>query len=389
MPETADPIAALAAKEIPIRAAATRDLSATGTLAEIDLLLRHATNDPSQGVRLGAAAAAADILTRVRLRGIEAEDAERWLKTVTAVDPSINIGLFQICGVLDTPSAMRRMMVGVRDPRADVRLGACIGIWRHCMSAKVNGDEALQATIEGLVKDPKVRTETRAELARICANVGYLGVRDVARELRAAATKTVADVLDEAIRKLEQPPNHEGIWVDLGVDGGAVEKPKVRQRVGIISRQQAIFANGKVTTRALGAMRPMWLKLPGEAAAGPALQVDRSTLYPADAEEICTFGDALGVEDLRRLDPVLPDNAAGGRVRAVRLLREGDPKGAADLLEQVVTMKKVPADAWWFYADALTQLGRAQEAIPHLETYLKKAPKRGGHTEEARKRLGL
>jgi tetratricopeptide (TPR) repeat protein len=363
-------------------------LSVGGTLEHVDLLLRHATTDASQGVRLGAAAAAADILTRHRLKGVSAEDANRWLATVTGVDPSVNIGLFQICGVLDSPSAMRRMMVGVRDPRADVRLGACIGLWRHCMSAKVNGNEELQQQIEGLVKDPKVRPETRAELARVCANVGYLGVRDAVLELRAVATKTVAEVLDEALRKLDTSPSHEGIWVDYGVDGGAVDKVKIRARLGVISRQQAIEVDNKVRNRALGPVRTMWLKLPGEAVAGPALQDGLRTWYAADADEVCAFGDALDLAALLRIDPVLPATAAGGRVRAVRLLKEGDIKGAAELLEQVVAMKKVPADAWWFLADALTTLGRADEARPHLETYLRKAPKKGGFVEEARKRLG-
>lgn len=389
MPETADPVAALAAKDIPTRAAATRDLSVAGGPEHVDLLLEHATRDPSPGVRLGAAAAAADILTRRRLAGIDDADATRWLAAVTAVDPSVNIGLFQVCGVLDTPAAMRRMLVGVRDPRADVRLGACVGLWRHGMSARVNGDAELQATVEGLVKDPKLRAETRAELARVCANVGWHGVREVAHELRAGATKTVAEILDEAIKKLDHPISIEGVWVDWGVDGGAVEKPRLRGRVGVISRQQAIFADGRLRIGPLGACRTLWLKLPGESGQTAALQAGRVTWYAADAEDVCEFGDALGIPELHLVDPVLPATAAGGRVRAVRLMREGQVQGAADLLEQVVAMKKVPADAWWYLAEALTALGREAEAPPHLETYLKKAAKKAPFVEEAKRRLGL
>lgn len=389
MAETTDPVAALDAKDLPTRAAATRDLAMTGTLEHVDKLLAKAVGDPSQGVRLGAAAAAADILARRRLDGLEEADATRWLAAVVAVDPSRNIGLFQVCGVLDTPGALRRILVGVRDPRQDVRLGASVGLWRHCASGKVNGNKELQAQVENLVKDPKVKVETRVELARLCANLGYLGVRETAHELREGLTKTVAEIADEAIRKLDNPPSVEGIWVDYGIDGGATgTRLKVKRRIGVISKQDAIDDRGK-RGPLHGHVRTMWLTAPGEDTAAPALQYGKTTVFAADGDEVCALGDALSVELLRALDPVLPATAAGGRVRAARLLAEGDVAGAIDMLEAVLGMKKIPADAWWYYADALHRAGRDADAAPHLETYLKKAAKKAPFVEEAKRRLGV
>lgn len=84
MAETEDPVAALSAKQLPIRAAGARDLALTGTHIHLELLLRTAIRDVSPGVRLGCAAAAADILTRYRLEPgeVDAEVREAHLRLI-------------------------------------------------------------------------------------------------------------------------------------------------------------------------------------------------------------------------------------------------------------------------------------------------------------------
>ena len=64
--ETPDPLAALKSKDISDRAAGCRDLSLTGTVENLEVLAELAASDKSPGVRLNAAAAAADILSRCR-----------------------------------------------------------------------------------------------------------------------------------------------------------------------------------------------------------------------------------------------------------------------------------------------------------------------------------
>ena len=65
--ETTDPVAALKSKSISDRAAGCRDLSLVGTVEHLDALADLAGSDRSPGVRLSAAAAAADILSRCRI----------------------------------------------------------------------------------------------------------------------------------------------------------------------------------------------------------------------------------------------------------------------------------------------------------------------------------
>ena len=64
--ETTEPLAALKSKAISDRAAGCRDLALTGTVEHLEILADLAASDKSPGVRLNAAAAAADILSRCR-----------------------------------------------------------------------------------------------------------------------------------------------------------------------------------------------------------------------------------------------------------------------------------------------------------------------------------
>lgn len=398
MAETQDPVAALEAKDIPTRAAGARDLGLAGEPAHVTRLLQLAVGDVSPGVRLAAAAAAADILSRHRLppRAGAISDGNRdaWLRAVASVDPGVNTGLFQVCGTLGTPAAVARLVVALRDPRADVRTGACVGLWRLLASAAANGDAALEATVAGLFEDARVKVDTRAEIARICANVGWGVALEPARALAASTQKTVAATASEAVQRLEWPPRSEGVWTDLGLDCGAVDPAATPGGwVAVVDSRTAVVVDGQARKEELaGPVRRLWAKRPGATQAGPVLQVGARTLWPADGDEIAAFGDRLlelGEADLLALvDPFLPESAAAVRLRGVARLKEGDAAGAAEILASAVAMKKVPADTWWWLAEALHRLGRDDEARPHLEKFLAKAPKKGPHVAEAKKRLG-
>lgn len=401
MPETTDPVAALGAKDIPTRAAGARDLALTGEPGHVTRLLELALRDVSPGVRLGAAAAAADILSRWRLPpradAIPAQQRAAWLALVASADPGQNPGLFQVCGVVGTPAAAVRIVGGLRDPRADVRTGACVGLGRLLASAAANGDAELQAQVRALFDDPRVRPETRAEVARICANVGWGFVLEFARELSAATQKVVAAPAAEAVSRLEWPAPAEGLWTDLGLDAGAVDPGATEPIawVAVVDGQRAVVADATgARPEPLGAPpRRLWMKRPGATEASLALQIGLRTLWPADADEIGAFGERLlelgAPELLEVVDPLLPHTAATVRLRGVARLHAGDVPGAVEILSAAVEMKKVPADTWWWLADALHRAGRADEARPHLEKYLGKVPKKAPYAAEARKRLGI
>ena len=135
--ETPDPIAALDEKSISVRAAACRDLSKVGTVADLPRLAQAAQNDKSPAVRLGTSAAAADILSRLRLppesEALDLEARMGVLDLFKRVDPAKNPGVFSVFGTLDLPSGLSRVGIGLRDPRQEVRKGAGVGLMRLCI----------------------------------------------------------------------------------------------------------------------------------------------------------------------------------------------------------------------------------------------------------------
>ncbi|GDX83594.1 hypothetical protein LBMAG42_54050 [Deltaproteobacteria bacterium] len=401
MPETKDPLAALDAKDIPTRAAGARDLALTGGPEVIDRLLSVATRDNSPGVRLAAAGAAADILSRHRLPPREAlipgDDRARWLATVIAVDPGLNTGLFAVCGTLGTAAAFNRVLIGLRDPRQDVRAGACVGLWRAVASSAYNGDAEAEGRVVATLSDARIRVETRVEIARICADAGYRSALEPARALPEQATRQTRTAAEELVVRLEAAPVLTGVWVDEGLDVMAVGlKARAGAIAAILGEGDAVFTeeNGEVSRSTLPSpLRVLRAKAGDKESPGPVLQIGSRTWWPAGGEEFCVFGDRLiaaGRFDwLTACDELLGTHSAGLRVRGSALLQQGRLAEALLVLEACVAGKKVPADAWWFLAEALHRLERGGEAAPHLERYLAKAGKRAPFLDEARRRLSL
>ena len=400
MPETTDPLAGLGAKDIPTRAASARDLAVAGGADVIDRLLTVAVRDTSPGVRLAAAGAAADILSRHRLPpvfpSIPAEDRARWLAAVAAVDPGLNTGLFAVCGTLGTPEAFARVLAGLRDPRQDVRAGACVGLWRAVVSSVVNGDAEMEARVVATLTDLRIRIESRVEIARICVDAGY-GSSALAgtRTLPDQTTRRTREAAEELVGRMEAPPNLAGLWIDRGVDVGAVGgKARAASACIMLSRTDAIFIaeNGQVARCAPeGPLRMLRAKAADKEALGPVLQIGLRSFWLAEAEDLCHAADRLiaaGRFDLLAdCDDLIGVSSAGLRVRGAAFLAQGRLDEAVLALEASVAGKKVPTDASWFLADALHRLDRGGEAVPHLEHYLAKAPKRAPYLVEAKKRL--
>ncbi len=399
MPETKDPIAALDAKDIPTRAAGARDLSLAGTPEHIARLLQTATKDVSPGVRLAAAAAAADILSRHRLpprRSRIADEARAaWLSTVVSVDPGVNTGLFAVCGCLSTEAAFHRVMVGLRDPRQDVRAGACVGLWRAVASASVGFLANVEAQVVATLRDQRIRIETRVEIARICANVGFVSALEAARELPGQCVRHTQKHAEELVVRLEVAPLPNGLWVRTGLDAGAVDpKCSGNDVLLVLSATDTVMVTATNTTRSalpLG-WRLLSIRSTPKEPAESVLQFGNDTWWPGEGEEIVRLGDRLlaqgRAELLTACDEALGSSASALRVRGVALLAAGKPAEALLAFEAAVSGKKAPADVWWFLAEALAGVGRAGEGIPHLEKFLSKAAKKAPHVAEAKARIG-
>ncbi len=400
MPETEDPVAALLAPQLPVRAAAARDLAVMGSPEHLDLLVARATDDPSPGVRLGCAAAAADILSRHRLGpaadAVPAAHRAALLLAVARADPSHNVGLFQVCGTLGTEAAINRILIGLRDPRSDVRAGAIVGVMRLAESA--GAPENLESRLVPLLKGDRVRPETQAELAGVYANLGYWSALDGARRLAESAAKRVALVATEAVARLARPPGPDGLWVDLDVDAGEV-RPDARPVALVATVGDRVYTvslaepGGVGVTTRPDRVRHLVLRRPGsKEPATEVLQLATRTLWAQDADEQVEFGDALvragAWSTIRAVDPVLPATASTFRLRGAAAFTAGANDEALVALKAATDMKKCPVDAWYYYGSALARGGQSDAARESLERYVARAPKKGSLLPQARAALG-
>lgn len=134
----------------------------------------------------------------------------------------------------------------------------------------------------------------------------------------------------------------------------------------------------------------LWAKAPGAEVPGPVMQVAEH-LVPGER------GRHLRVRGrLHRGEEVEGPGGGGGEHRApggaaagARLAAAGAGgcQGRAGGAQAALEEKRVPADTYWYLAEALRQCRRGKDARPHLEKYLAKAGKKGAFAAEAAKRL--
>lgn len=389
MAETADPVRALSARDIPTRAAGARDLALVGTLEHVPTLLTMSLEDRSPGVRLHCAGAAADILSRYRsAEALPPERRTALYEPIAKADPGFNPALFQVASELATPACVSRILGGMRDPRVDVRQGACVGLLRLCQQGSRNGDAELERSVVALLSDPRIKPDTRVEIARICSWVGYSSALPVVEGFAGLGPK-LEELAQEAAERLRNPGRTDGIWVEAGRDAGELV---ARNRTGLAAAlvgSHLVLASSPVAETKVGGIRLLFIKERGWDSADRALQVGDRTFHPGDPDDVAALADAILASNRMDLETavVWPDTAAGRRARGSFALQHGRVEEALSLLQEAVDLKKVPADTWWWLAEALRLAGREEEGRPHLEKYVAKASKRSPWLAEAKRRL--
>ena len=402
MAETTDPVRALAAPDIPTRSAGARDLAESGGREHLPVLVRLAVEDPSTGVRLHAAGAAADILSRHRSpSAIPAAERDALFRPVMFSEPGLNPGLFQVAGEINTRPGMSRILGGMRDPRVDVRVGAGVGLLRRAQQGQHNGDAELERQGASLVGDARIKPETRVDLAALCAALGWTSALAEAEALLPQLTGRLVEVMEEAIARLREPGPVTGLWAEAGRDAGELS-PERRGAVIAVIGQERGGADGRREPITLP-IRRMYLKERGWDSPGAVLQIGAQTFYPAEPEEALEFADA-GLERFGpgspagspealaawagSLEACWPEGAVGGRIRGRVLLKQGRAAEALEVLQGAVDAKRAPVDTAWWLAEALAALGRGAEARPFLERFVAKAARRSPWLAEAKQRLG-
>lgn len=338
--ETPDPLAALQDKELTVRTAACRDLSKIGLIPAIRPLADMARSDKSPAVRLGAAAAVADILSRYRLgparAGLPEAERKALLTVLATVDPGQNSGMFMMLASLDTDEAARRIRLGLRDPRGEVRVGAGVGLLRLCCSASRGADLVLEAEVVGMFADPKLRPDALVEVARAAVAAGYRSALPAMERIDfEGAHQESINSLIQVMRGFDQPPT--GVWVSDGRDAGEVNPAPPRpQALLVVGEGEAVMlrkGDDWLPLPGFGqrAARRMYFRRPGAAAAAPALQIGEHTFSPVTGEAAAAALLALSPEPSLQLEEGSPWATAGADM-AARLLAPALPESAAGLL---------------------------------------------------------
>ena len=401
MTETPDPLEALEAKSISQRAAGARDLSLIGELKHLELLAEVAGTDRSPGVRLSAAAAAADILSRHRVgaaaKKLGPKKRRALAELYRRIDPSVNPGVFSVFGCLDTPAAFDAICGGIRDPRGDVRLGAAVGLLRLCTSQAVAGNARMEKKVVALLEDPRHKPDALAEIAKICAASDYRSAEPVVRAL--ALPGAHGELVNEALLTFEaSAAAPQGLWYSDGRDAGETNPGSpAGAALALLSSGAAMINEGGKWRADKGfpgdGARRMFFRKVGAAQAAPAMQVGERTWYAADALGVlCVVdgltqprdldwdklgkGSAAGKKAVTALSEHLPETSGGHRARGLLFARAGDSEAAIDALQTAVGLKKVFPDTWLLLGDALWAAGKKKAAKAHYAKFIKKARKK-------------
>ena len=393
--DSTDAVASLATKDIAARAAGARALSLVGTVEHLELLAGVAGGDPSPGVRLSAAAAAADILSRVRFGAardaLNEDQRSVFLDLYRKVDPALNPGVFPVFACLDCAGSFQVIAGGLRDPRGDIRLGAAVGLMRLCSSAAVVGNEALEEQVVSLLADTRHKPDAIAQIARVCAAVGYRSAIEIIRCLQ--LTGKHAEVVHESLGILDGASHPlSGVWFSDGRDAGETnpDSPMGFALMGFKDRD-AVLHEGKgwKSKRFPKDVRRMFIRRPGEAEAKPAFQFGGRTFYwglGQAVEALCkpnwselSASPSSKASDIAMdlIGSQLEENAESHRALAILAADSGQVEVAQAALSSAISGKKTPADCWLFLADMLWE-GDPSTAKGHYAAYLKKAKKKDG-----------
>jgi len=386
--ETTDPIAALASKSIADRAAGCRDLSSVGTVENISDIAALAGSDKSPGVRLSAAAAVADILSRCRVgdarKQLDDDQRDVFLAMFTRIDPAANAGVFPMIATLDRPRSLSIIAGGLRDPRGDLRLGAAVGLMRLCSSQAVAGLRSMEDSVVTLLSDSRHQPDATAQIARVCAAVGYTTATETIRQLQ--LTGVHQDMVIDALGVLDGGQHAlVGLWWSDGRDAGETNpNPSLAPGLMVFDGTGALAHDGKrwaVAGNFVPARR-MFIRRSGEESARPAFQtMDRTFFFGVSP---CFQHDDWSVPGRETKASVRAVAAASVEVSAssedqYALAQIAMDGGVVDVarsaLEASIGAKKTPTQSWLCLADLLWT-SKKKAAKGHYETYIKKAKRK-------------
>ncbi len=419
MTKQLDTLASFDSGGVAVRAEAVRELGRAGDEQVIDLLLQAALGDKSPGVRLAAASAAADVLSRYRLEphrdALSPQRRAAIIHQLRSVDPGRNTGLFQVLACAGDPAVVRNLGQGVRDPRVDVRTGALVGLERLVCSGSVNGDPRMAAALSALLSERRLRSDASLGLARIAWRTGLWQLRPQVQDLASRLEERWLPLLQELLEGFPTGLSSEhilGCWAGSGLDCGEQRPERDPTTTLIVLPSTVLVGADDSMQQAPWSLEGSVLDSPMFAGQGPRpVRVLRSWFEGQEASEVIQIGSSsygrLGEKDLPAvvdqlalqsfdiapasrqllalLEPQLSNRAAGAYARAVLLLLAGDVESASKRLQALAAAKRPRPELAWHHACLRRQQGSQAEALKLAQAYLEAAPRKSPFVQAARR----
>jgi hypothetical protein len=409
MLETEDPRAAIGAKDLPTQAAAARDLARMGTWEDVEGLLELATSHKRTGLRLSAAAAAADILHRYRTGAMgEPLGPERTrivLDWSRRTDPGHNPSSLMLLAAIPERSVLDRLGRLLRDPRVDVRAGAAVTVRRMALSHTDLAPAALRRAFGTWLAHRKTPGDARVELIRLIGDLGWTEHREAVLDAR-GASEPLTEAATTALERLdarEDPAAWSGLYLSDGLDvleqdleprpGSLLlvhgahlvhgPHPSEAPLPGVVS---ADLEDGLLHADALPApARLVWAPRVGQPERTRAIQVPGTTWFRLEGKALVAFleahPDLLGEPHRPATGALLatlaePEGAVEKRGRVIAHLLHGEAEAAREQLVEMTAGKRPRNELFAWLGRAEEALGNERAALGAYRTYLEKAKKK-------------
>ena len=412
---------ALDSSSVHARVEAVRALALAGTAPDLEPLLTLALEDKSPSVRLTAASAAGDILSRVRVdarRGAVTDGVRRAiLDELKVIDPILNPSIFQVYATLGIPEAVGRTLLGLRDPRVDVRSGAVIGLERLCVSSAAHGSEFIERRVVQALEDKRVPVATKVDVVMIAARMGFRSVEPVMDQLEGLVDGALFERIEQAREWFALAGTAAGLhgrWVENGLDAGEVGQPLEAPNWLILRTGVAAYGanptsgtwswkNGSITCALAGVKGVPVRRLVCSTGLDEyrlAIQIGDRTFRQVDDETLPDLLECLedggGGDRASALCDIiaaglgteeeLADQKRESFVYGCFLLWAGRADEAFDVLGASAG-RGIPKEVWWVQSRAARLAGRTEDEKTVLALYLKRAAKKAPRREVAQARL--
>ncbi|MEC8276246.1 MAG: hypothetical protein VXZ96_00160 [Myxococcota bacterium] len=391
----------LNSKLIPERAEAIRHLENEGELDDLSLLLTHLTQDKSPAIRLMAADAFSDIVSRYRMPPKRAQltDDERadWLSKVMEISIQDNITVALIIATLDLPQSLMILINGFRHTHSEVRLASAVGLMRYLQSARMRSDLSYEQTIKMQLIDMSMHSDSVVYLAELCVAFNIKSALPLlnAFELHGEHARLV-DIAKSKLRSDQEPL--DGLWYSDGNDAGEYNpNPYQEPEFLMIHGQQRLVRRKSehawTSCPEDAQVFPLYYRRIGQSSSERVIQIGVRSYYKCKEDELEQLLHLEGVAqnylemDSQNLTPsphlqVLAETLSSQIPEDISKywrdlggiwLRAGHPERALAALETALLGKRTPVDTFFFIGEAHRLLDNPTEATAAWTTCLAKS----------------